>query len=274
MIQFDAIRLSGLTDIDLPILGASMSEPYKVYAVDGLGPPDLDVLLAETHAPGGIFVSRRAQGRQIIARVGLNPNYETGRSISDLRYDLYGLLSPGVDPTDQSIFFKLMKQNVVQVQTQGYVKRIEIVPFDKKPQVQLTMDCLGPYLTKPDITSLTYIPEDTSWSITNVGRAPTGIEFSITFTQAVTAFSIGIASGGAMAFSGDFQVGDQLIVDTNEATRFVGQMRDSAYVAYLELLDPDSDWLTLYGGVHIVQTSDPAEFEWDYFRYYTRFWGI
>lgn len=274
MIHFDAIRLSGLTDIDLPILGASMSEPYKVYAVDGLGPPDLDVLLAETHAPGGIFVSRRAQGRQIIARIGLNPNYETGLTISDLRYDLYGLLSPGVDPTDQSIFFKLMKQNVPQVQTQGYVKRIEIVPFDKKPQVQLTMDCLGPYLTKPDITTVDYIPQNTSWPLTNVGRAPTGIEFCVTFASPTTAFSIGVESGGSMAFTGDFQIGDKLIVDTNEATRFVGHMRGGSYIAYLELLDPESDWLTLHGGTHNIQTSDPLEFDWDYFRYYTRFWGI
>lgn len=274
MIQFDAVRLSGLTDIDLPILGASMAEPFKVYAIDGLGPPELDVLLAETHAPGGIFINRRAMGRQIITRIGLNPNYETGQTIADLRYTLYGLLSPSVDPADQSIFFKLLLRNVPVVQTQGYIKRIEIVPFDKKPQVQMTMDCLGPYLTQPDITSVTYIPKDTSWPLNNVGLAPTGIEFSITFLKNTTAFSIGVASGAAMAFTGDFQIGDKLIVDTNEATRFVGQMRGSTYIAYLELLDPESDWLTLFGGTHMIQTSDPTEFDWDHFRYYTRFWGI
>lgn len=274
MIQFDAIRLSGLTDIDLPILGGSLSEPFQIIAADGLGPPELELLLAETHAPGGILVNRRAQGREITIRIGLNQNYNIGQKISDLRYELYGLLSPSVDPQDQSVYVRLLSQNVPVVETQGYVKRIEIVPFDKKPQVQITISCLGPYLSRPDVTVVDYIPHLTSWPLTNHGRAPTGVEFSISFIENTPSFSIGVENGAAMAFLGDFLVGDKLIVDTNEATRFVGQRRGSEYVAYLELLTPESNWLTLFGGSHTIQTSNPDEFTWNYFRYQTRFWGV
>jgi hypothetical protein len=274
MIPFDAIRLSGLTDIDLPILGASLSEPFQVTAVDGLGPPELEVILAETHAPGGIFVSRRAQGREIVVRVSLNPNYKTNQSISDLRYLLYGLLSPGTNPADQSVYVRFMQDNVPVVQTQGYVKLIEIVPFDKKPQAQITITCLGPYLTKPEIVDLSNIPNDQTWTLVNQGLAPTGIEFAVTFDKAISTFSINITNSGQMSFSGDFLVGDKLIVDTNEATRFVGQLRGTEYVEYLELMSAQSSWLTLMGGEHVIETSNVEEFTWDYFRYYERYWGI
>lgn len=274
MIYFDAIRLSGLKDIDLPILGAALFEPFQVTMVDGLGPPELDVLLAETHAPGGVYVNRRARGREIVVRIGLNPDYRAGQTISDLRYSLYGLLSPRVSPSDQSITVMLLNGNVPQVQTKGYVSRIEIVPFDKKPQAQITIQCLSPYLSRPNITLMDEIPESSIWTLTNEGLAPTGVQFAVEFVQNTTSFSIEILGGASMAFLGDFQIGDILEVDTNEATRFVGQKRGSSYVAYLELLSPISEWLVLLGGEHTVQTSEPAEFTWSYFQYYTRFWGI
>lgn len=273
MISFDAVRLSGLTDIDLPIFGVTPNDPYQVTNIDGLGPPELDVLLAENHAPGGIFVNRRSQGRQIVARIGLNPDYKIGQDVSDLRYYLYGLLSPGVDPQNQSIKVSLLNSNVPVVDTTGYVKRIEIVPFNKKPEVQITIDCLGPYLEEPDLIELTP-PESITWTVTNYGRAPTGVKFEVEFTQTLSTFSIAIQNGTSMTFQADFQVGDQLVVDTNEATRFVGLRRAGSFILYLEMLTAESKWLVLHGGEHTFQTSDPAEFNWNLFEYRNRYWGI
>lgn len=274
MIQFDTIRLSGLTNVDLPIFGGSLSEPYQISAADGLGPPELDVLLAETHAPGGIFINRRAQGRQIVIRCGLNPDHTTGETISDLRYALYGLLSPGVNPGNQSIKVILLRDNLPQVETSGYVQRIEIVPFNKEPEVQITITCLGPYLNAPEITEVTSIPETASWTIDNPGLAPTGIAFEVEFTRAESAFTIEVLNANIMRFYGDFVAGDRLTVDTSEASRFVGLWSGGGYTKYMELLAADSTWLTLHGGVHTIQTSDPTGFNWNYFRFRTRHWGI
>lgn len=274
MITFDAVRLSGLTDIDLPILGAAQNEPFQVTNIDGLGPPELDILIAEDHAPGGIFINRRAHGREIVVRMSLNPDYRSGENVGDLRYALYGLLSPGPDPSNQALTFSLMKDGVPVVETQGYVKRFEIVPFDKKPQAQLTIACLGPYLSVPGITTVPYIPQEIQWTITNEGLAPTGIQFDIRFVRDTNTFSIEVVGGKSMYFTGNFLYDDHLIVDTSEASRFVGHQRNGEYLAYLEILSPESDWIILQGGTHTFQTSDPDEIRWEYLTYKTRYWGI
>lgn len=278
MILFDAVRFSGLTDIQLPIFGVKANDPFQVTGIDGLGPPELDVLLAENHAPGGIFINRRSQGRQIVVRVGLNPDYRIGQTVSDLRYYLYGLLSPSINPADQSVYFKLLHKNVPVVETVGYIRRIEILPFSKTPLAQITMDCLTPYLEKPEITDITAdIPEATTWTIDNIGLAPTGIEFEVIFPSATAQFSIGIQDVGTMTFDVNCDAGDHLVVDTNEATRFVGLKHTgiaSKYHKYLEILTSDSPWLSLHGGVHTMITTPPSEFDWVYFRYRSRYWGI
>lgn len=276
MLYFDAVRLSGLVDIDLPIIGLKPTDPYQVESIDGLGPPEQDLSLINVTMPGGRFAGRRSQPKQIVALVGLNPDYGSGQSIADLRYDLYGLLSPGVDELDQSIMFYLLWKNEPVAQTKGYIKRIEIVPFDRDPRVQITIDCLGPYLEAPEDT-IVVPPDTTSWQLTNVGRAPTGIQFEIEFVQAVTTFSISVLNGASMNFEGDFQITDRLYVDTNPATRFAGQKRYTTrydYIRYLDIMSADSKWILLHGGEHTIQTSDVNEFNWVDFKYRTRYWGV
>lgn len=277
MILFDSIRLSGLTDLDLPIFGVRVTDPFQVTNVNGLGAPELQVELADAHNSGGVFMSRRAQGRQVVIRVGLNPDYKIGQTVGDLRHSLYGLLSPRTSAADQSMTVSLLLRNVPVAQTTGYVSRIEIVPFNQTPEAQITIECLGPYLESPEVTSyLDDIPDTATWTLDNVGLAPTGINFEVTLDVAVPTFTIQILNSDRMDFSYStgFQVGDRLIVDTNEATRFVGLERSASYIAYLEILSGDSNWLTLYGGSHTFQTTDPVNFTWDKFEYRTKYWGI
>lgn len=273
MIKFDTILLSGLNNVSLPIFGSSNTEPFLVTAADGLGPPELNVLLAETHGPGGVFINRRAQGREIVLRCGLNPDYAAGQTVSDLRYILYGLLSPGVDPNDQSVELSLLLDNVPQVNTRGYVKRIEIVPFNKEPEVQITLSCLSPYFNDANRTDLT-IPAANEWTIYNPGLAPTGVSFQVRFDTSATYFAIEILGGSSMRFYENFQTNDELTVNTVEGSRFVGLRRGGTYIKFMELMTENSDWLTLRGGTHTVQTSDHNQFTWMYFNFHSRYWGI
>ena len=274
MLQFDAIRLTGLTQIELPIFGNVSAAPFQISAADGLGPPELEMVLAENHTPGGIFVSRRTQGREITLRIGLNPNHSMGQSISDLRYLLYGLLSPGVDPQNQSILFDLMLDNVAQANVVGYVKRIEIVPFNKTPEVQLTIACLGPYFNAPSVSSPTIAPGSGTFTINNTGLAPTGIAFEVEFSSVESTFTLTVVGGKFMRFATQFQAGDILTVDTSEANRFVGLKRNGDYIRFMEILDDTSEWIILHGGEHVFQYTNIAGLTWNYFNYRLRYWGI
>jgi len=274
MLQFDTIRLSGLGVIDLPIFGVQTTSPYQITAADGLGPPEFDLVLAETHAPGGIFVSRRSQGREIVIRIGLNPNHLEGQTISDLRYTLYGLLSPNVDPGNQSIDILLMQDNITQATVTGYVKRIEIVPFNKDPEVQLTISCLGPYFNAPAVTSVEIDENSSSFTVDNAGLAPTGIAFEITFNTILSSFTISVVGGKTMRFNTAIQANDILTVNTDEASRFVGLKRNDIYIRYMEILANESEWITLHGGTHTFQVTEPTTFSWNSFQYRIRYWGI
>jgi hypothetical protein len=274
MIYFDAIRLSGLTDIEIPIIGSSVSEPFQVTAIDGLGPPELELLLAETHTPGGIYVNRRAQGREIVILAGLNPNYQLGQTVSDLRYMLYGLLSPGQDIRDVVTVFLLL-DNVPVVKTTGYVKNIEVVPFNKEPQIQITISCLSPYLAALEPKNITNnILGASSWTIDNVGRAPTGISFEAQFVDSAKMFEIWVTDGVKMTFNAHFEIGDVLVVDTNESSRFIGLKKGGVYAQYLEILSNDSQWLYLYGGIHTINIRHQSNISWLKFEYLLQYWGI
>lgn len=282
MIAFDSVRLSGLTDIELPIFGIKPTDPFQVTNIDGLGPPELEVQLAETHSPGGVFVSRRAPGRQIVIRAGLNPDYKFGQTVADLRHLLYGLLSPRTNPKNQSIDIYLLSNNVPTAQTSGYVKRIEIVPFSQTPEVQVTIDCLGPYLDAPDVVSFD-VPAGFSWYLDYEGSAPTGLSLEFEFLLNTPDYWIGIVDDPVLftpssqmifQYPPGFLENDRIVVDTNEATRFVGLMRGGEYIAYSEILSGDSEWLFLYGGQHEFYFSNWGIINWLKFDYRPRYWGI
>lgn len=274
MITFDTIVLSGLYNIELPIFGRSSRNPYQITWADGLGPPELNVLLAENYTPGGVFINRRALGREVVLRIGLNPDHSKGQTISDLRYGIYGLISPGSNAANQSIDILLLNDNVPQVKTSGYVSKIEIVPFNKEPEIQITVQCLSPYLDSMEPMKVLSFPKSNEWQIDNKGLAPTGIMFDVEFLKDTKLFRIGVQNSNEMRFEGNFRVGDILSVNTNESDRSIVSKRGNTEVARMELMTSESKWVMMYGGIHVFFTSDHTEFKFNNFEYRVRYWGI
>src|SRR5689334_2316445 len=96
--KIDTLRLVvGPTTVDLPVVGADPSGPFVLKGADGLGPPDIDVVIADMVQEGGVRQKKRASNRQIVALVGLNPDWSTGITPEDLRTVLYELLTPPFD---------------------------------------------------------------------------------------------------------------------------------------------------------------------------------
>src|SRR4051794_8917947 len=93
--KFTKLRMTGLNVLDLPVVEALLTDKYLLKSVDGLGPPEVDVSIAPTLNGPGVYKGRRPQSRQIVALIGLNPDYNDGETASDLRSALYGMLTPG-----------------------------------------------------------------------------------------------------------------------------------------------------------------------------------
>ena len=149
---FTKVLLTGITPISLPIVGALPSDVYILKSVEGLGPPEVDVSITKTLNAGGVYQGRQPQNREIVLMIGLNPNYKIGQTVSDLRESLYGFLTPGYL---DHVVIEIVNGVTTIAKTIGYVKKIEINPFSKDPQVQVTLACLKPYFEAPTILYIT-----------------------------------------------------------------------------------------------------------------------
>lgn len=267
--KFTKLRINGLTAVDLPIVGATPSDVYILKDVDGLGPPEVDVSIADTLNAGGFYQGRRPQSREIVARVGLNPDFSAGQTASDLRASLYGMLTPGAS---DNLTVQIMDGVTVLVQTLGYVKKMEINPFSKDPEVQVTIACLSWYLEVPNL--LFVAPADKAApAIDNVGTAPSGIHLEVVFTSNLSSWTLTNAAGKKMLVTYAFLTGDKLTIDTRPGSRGIWLVRGGVTTNIIWALSADSTWLMLHGGNNIFSTSSQA-FNWGDVYYLPQHWGI
>lgn len=267
--RFTKIRLAGLTSIDLPISGAMPSDRYILKEVDGLGPPEVDVSIADTLNAGGVYQGRRPQNREIVLKIGLNPDYSSGQTASDMRTYFYGMLTPG--STDEVGVFVLNDANVVACTT-GYVKKLEISPFSKDPEVQITIACVWPYLQAPMVLYVDPSGKSTP-EIENSGTAPSGFHMEVIFTQPASSWVLTDATGKKMEFVYDFLVDDKLSFDTRPGYRSINLERNLITSNILYSLSANSEWVMLYGGLNTFVSSS-SDFNWGDVYYTPQYWGI
>ena len=266
---FTKVRLSGLSAVDLRIIGALPSDPYILKSADGLGPTEVVVSITDTLNAGGVYQGRRPQGREIVLHISLNPDFKVGQTVSDLRTTLYGMLTPG---PNESILVQIMNDRDVLMQTVGYVKKLEIVPFTSDPEVQLTIACPKQYFEAPTILYVNPGSQATP-IIPNVGTAPTGFHIEFVITLGVRNFTFTDAQGNKMEVLYDFVLGDRLIFDTRPGKRDISLIRSGSTINLLYAFTPESIWHMLYAGDNAFTTSTQV-FTWGDVYYMPEYWGI
>lgn len=266
--KYDKIQLVGSNTVDLPIVGADPSGPYILKAADGLGPTDRDSNIADTAEEGGIRLGPRAHNRQIVFRVGLQPDWDSGQTAADLRRVLHGLLAPRYG---LPVVAKFMLAGVVVAQCQGDLSKFEVAIFAKDPEVQITMDCDSPYLVAPSIVytlpTRTVTGGRTILEINNPGDAPSGFWLSAKFQETLNAPFILVENdinGKFVAVNNqNWAVGDTITIDTRKGSRGVWRTNGAtgSVTSQLANLAITSVWLQLWGGVN--QLIFPVDtFDW------------
>lgn len=280
--KFTKLRLVGATNVDLPIIGADASGPFVLKSADGLGPPDIVVSIGQTTQEGGIYQGRKAQNRQVVMLVGLQPEWEIGQSSEDLRTTLYGLLTPKFG---ELIQMECWNDNVLVAKAEGQFSKFEAAIFSKDPAVQLTLDCTHPYLQSPSL--LFQNPAEgvsggkTWFDVENVGTAPSGfmmsVQFTNTFTGAVTINDNGGPTGEYFSVNRAWTAGDKLILDTRPGQRGVWRTPSgsSAVQSILGDMDIFSTWLQLYNGTNRLWINN-VNFDWlaPGFGHTPAYWGV
>lgn len=279
--KFNKNRLVGASNVDLPVVGADPSGPFILKSVDGLGPPEVDVSIANTVQEGGVYQGRRPRNRQHTLRVGLQPEWDIGQTAEELRTTLYGLLTP---PYGNMVLHQIMQDNVVVSQASGHISKFETAIFTKDPEVQITLDCTHPYLLAPALVSQnpakTASAGQTLFDVVNTGTAPSGFKLEIVFTGAF-AGPLQIADdspqGQYMEISGAWVGGDKLTVDTRPGLRGVWKTPSGSSVAFsiLNNLSGSSPWLALHGSNNELRINTTL-FDWTGlgFSHTPAYWGV
>ncbi len=263
------IRLNGLVTIDFPIVVASPSDVYILKAAEGLGPPGVDVSIANSVIQGGVYQGRRPQNREIVMRVGLNPNYALNQTPAELRSTLYGMLTP--DASD-AVLVRLLNGETVIGMTSGYVSKIEIATFTKEPEVQITIQCVKPYFAGPDLITVVPTTKDL-FIIPNEGNAPAGFDVEVTFNSARSTWSLLGFANEKMQFDYAFVNGDVLKFNTRPGWRSIEVVRNGVTTNIIHSLSFDSVWIMLRGGDNTFET-DMQVFSWGFVSYTPQFWGL
>lgn len=285
--EFNKIKLHGRYVLDLPLLGARPSDSYHLKSVDGLGPPDIDVVVANHQ-----YAGRTTQSREVVMRIELNPNFALGETASSLREALYGLLVANIfqQLSAQSSKIELLLDDTPVVYTEGYIKKFEIVPFTKDQEVQITFSCPNPYLeasriVEVDVSTLGY----TQFKINNPGTAPTGVYWQwrmLVATSNMLFYGPESALGwwlfGYQAVGGDGEewahAGMRVELDTRPGYRYTSQVdADGTRWNALQSVSPEStgDWPMLHGGENIFTTGkDATQWAWERVWFRPQYWGV
>lgn len=263
------IRLKGLETVDLPIVVAQPSDSYILKDATGLGPTGADVFSADLTVQGAVYQGRRPLSRELVFKVGLNPNYKNLETAATLRDRLYGMLTPETENDDIPIEF-LFKEILV-AKTSGNVSKIEPVYFTKDPEVQITMECTWPYLVAPYPTLLVPKTFDT-FSVQNVGNAPSGIEMKVVFTAPVTNWTITHGTK-VMKFNYPFLANDTLYINTQPGSRAVTLTRNAQDTDLIFAVAPGSKWIMLHGGNNVFTLSD-NHYTWRFVQYTPQYLGV
>lgn len=267
--RMSKIRLNGLAVVDLPIIGATPQDVYICKNVDGLGPPEVEVSMGETLNGDDVYQGRKAQPREIVMLVGLNPDYSAGQVPADLRTSLYGMLAPSAD---DAITVQIIDDEDVVASTTGYVKKIEINVFSDKPEVQLTVRSTSAYL-RADSETFVEPADKVSPTIYNVGTAPVGFHMEVQFTADLSGWTLTHISGRKMQIAYAFLTGDLLEIDTRPGQRGIWVTRVGVRTNIIWALSGDSTWHMLHGGANDFSTSS-SSFDWNDVYYLPQFWGI
>lgn len=281
--KMNALRLTGASAVDLPLLGATASGPFVLKSVEGLGPPEVVVRLKRTVLEKAVYQGKTAALRQIIALVGLQPDWNEGQTPEQLRTQLYSLLTPRYG---QMVRVDVMYNGVSQGYAQGQVSKLETALFSKDPEVQITLDCDYGYLLAPNSVVQspvkTAIAGATSFTVTNDGTAPAHFRMGVTL-QANVGNSLVLSDsdplGQKLQIDGiNWAAGDKLLIDTRPGQRGVWRgAQGAAYVSVLNNLNASlSEWMHLYSGNNELRLNTTA-FDWDptyKFLHQPAYWGV
>lgn len=247
-----------LTKVDITSeLGQTMTlnltdvvDGFAIEDITGLGPVKA-ALSGSSFAgfDGGDYQSSRRDNRNIVLKIGLEPNFVTN-TVRSLRDQLYSFFM-----TESRVLMRFYFDDDMY-DIVGYVETCEPNHFSDEPQVVISILCFKPDFLDSDTSSVSgnTVSTATEFVVTYPGTSPTGFVFTLNVNRTLTQFTIYNRTGDAITRSMDFAAnlvaGDVLTISTVPGDKYAKLLRASVESSVIYGVSPQATWLQLLKGAN------------------------
>ena len=264
--HIELISSSGDTFCTLGFNDPKSLNPYVMKGIVGLDASDILPkfygLGTETNRK---YYNMSLTQRDLVLRIGLNPNFASSETFSDLRDDLYKKIVSTRTGEIQIQFRDGPGLGGIRGYVFGHVSKFE-APLSQEPEVQITVHCINPMIKGDPITidsppTAGGVPEGHITIDDDTSTAPHGFNWRVQITEVTTYIALhDHLAYGEWAFSirpgyidGDegFLVNDEVIV-TGQPGTLIGTNKEiylyraSTYIPIAEKVEAGSMWPVMF----------------------------
>lgn len=268
------VVLQSANPMTFDIAAADPDEIIILQSISGLSPADLTLFTGDFSGNGGYYQGRRADKRNPVFNLKLNPDYANDIEVSDIREMLYRQF---LEPTASGDGLQVLLKDDRKPDRYFicYTEKFPVDIFDKSTKAQISTICVDPMLKSAAETTASNPGGWVSVPITYDGSADTGIE--VTLKVATAGTQVVLANNGKLmklVKSTNFAVNDVIYINTKIGERAI-QLNG---VDVMALLSADSSWITLAQAGNTLEaygtaSGDGAALITDY-TFRSEWWGV
>lgn len=260
--------------------GPNPRNPYKLKGVAGL---DADQIIPKFYGQGLVsatnFTSLALEPREVMLRIGIQPDWSIDKSPSELR----GNLLKAIAANRTGLIQLRMYENEVAVGVlDGFITKFETPLSNKESEVTITVKCDNPLIRSLNVMSqiVEGLSTLTPLIIDPVSTAPHGFKFKLTFTGGVNPFIIqepSITPDWKFQIDYTFLAGDELYFSSEENDKYIFRVRAAETLHLMDKIAVGSVWPILFPGdneLGIQPDTAAVLFDWDDVYWYETHWGI
>jgi hypothetical protein len=248
---------------------------YIVQEVQGLDPVKATLVSSSfANMDGEQFHSARREARNIVLKVGLEPDY-VHETVQDLRRGLYDYFMPKA-----LVNLRFVMSDGLVVDTQGRVESFETELFSKDPEVSISVICFDPdfFDATPVVLAGNTTSGTTETSIAYDGSVDTGVLLQLNVNRSVSSFTVYYRDPTGTLRSLDFSAalinGDIVKISTVTGTKYARKTTAGSETSALYAVSPQSYWLKLQPGANTIRVYATGAAIPYTLTYYNRYGGL
>jgi hypothetical protein len=264
----------------VPLRMPSYDDKYLAKAVMGL---DAAEIIPKFYGFGLAnkekFYEYTLPPREVVIRVVLNPNYTINEQYSDLRDELYRMIS-----SSRSTSIKMILKNGASSVAQiiGTIIKFEVPHFSKVPELQMTIKCDDPIFRAIAHVEMDHDdlgPTEPFNVMDAISTAPHGFNMDVRLLTAKPTFVIQDKETNPnwkfeVAPNGGFLVDDMLCICSDKGNKYVYVERGGVETHIADYITFGSMWPIVFPGYNQFYSNYSGELEWMTLVYTPTFWGV